>query len=299
VAKLSARGPTRVRIAAALLALAMVSLPMASAYMNPVNDNSKYVREKNCYCHDPVPSSNVTIVLKVPERATIPQKQTPVKVGVGIMAPPTEGIGFGLLLNASLNSTGVRWDAATVTGDGGLIPSWVKANLTAMWNTHHLDATRWFNASFIPGTINQTIDVTVIGMRTNKNGNETGDIWAIKTAKVEVRKQRLVTLNVTVRNNEPVSVTNLRVDFYIDDALVGTNMVNSVPASGKTNATVQWDATFAKDGKHKLRAVIDPDNNITETDKGNNVVTKDIWIGPLPKVESLAGVYAEIGRAHV
>lgn len=285
--------PKGARLGAALVMLAIMVVPIATAYQNASNDNEPYVREKTCFCHDPLPSSNVSIVLRVPERFALPTKQAPIKVEVGILAPKnTEGIGFGLLLNASTNSTDVRWDTASLKGEDVINPSVVRSNGSAFWNIQPILIGRWFNVSFIPGRVNQTIEVTVIGMRTNHNGNESGDIWAIKTAKVEVRLQRLIALNVTVSNNEPVAVTNVLVSFFVDDVFLANTTVNSILANAKENASVTWDATFAKDGWHDMRAVIDPLGNITETDKGNDVLSKRFWVGPVPPKESRAWEYA-------
>jgi len=258
------------------------------------------VRERTCYCHDPLPSSNVSIVLRAPERFALPKTQSPVKVEVGILAPKhVEGIGFGLLLNASLNGTDVRWDPASLKGEDIISAAVVRANGSALWNVNPILIGRWFNVSFIPGRVNQTIEVTVIGMRTNHNGNETGDIWAIKSTKVEVRLQRLIDLNVTVTNSEPVTVTDVRLAFYVDDTWVANSTIGSIRADGKENASIKWDATFAKKGWHDMRVVIDPDANITETDKGNNVLTKRFWIGTVPPKESHTLVYGLVAVAVV
>ena len=281
------------RLGAALFMLAILAVPLATAFQNSSSDNEPYVRGRTCFCHDPLPSSNVSIVLRAPERFALPKGQAPVKIEVGILAPKnTEGIGFGLLLNASHNGTDVRWDSASLRGEDIINPAVIRPNGSALWNIQPILIGRWFNVSFIPGRINQTIEVTVIGMRTDRNGNETGDIWAIKSAKVEVRLQRLIALNVTVNNGEPVSVTDVKVDFYVDDVFVGKSTINSIQADSKENTSISWDATFAKNGWHDMRVVIDPDGNITETDKGNDVMTRRFWVGPVQSKESHTVVYA-------
>jgi len=281
-----------VRLGAALVMLAIMVVPLATAFQNDSADNEPYVRERTCYCHDPLPSSNVTIVLRAPEQVALPKTQAPVKVEVGILAPRhIEGIGFGLLLNVSKNGTDVRWESATLNGEDIIKPSVVRANGSAMWNIDPILIGRWFNVSFVPGRVNQTIEVTVIGMRTNHNNNVSGDTWAIKSTTVEVRVQKLINLNVTVSNNEPVTVNGVKLTYYVDDVLVGNSTINSIRADGKENATIQWDATFAKNGWHDLRVVVDPDANITETDKGNNVMTRRFWVGPVPPTQSHALAY--------
>lgn len=281
---------------AVAVAIAFVLLaPIANAYQGDTasKDNSKFIRERQCSCHYQTPSDNVTVVLRVPERAAVGPTAKTVKVEVGILAPIDESIAFGLMLNAT-NMTSVRWEPSGFTGDAGFIPSWVKVNNSIAFNTVRIPQTRWINATFIPGSTNQTINVTLVGMRTNNNNNLTGDYWTVTTASVDVRRQRLLELNVTVANDELVSVSNLRVDFYVDDVYVGADTINSLEAEGEANASVLWDATFAEDGWHDLRAVIDPNGNITELDRDNNEVKTRFWLGPVPEEEHRGVLYMAV-----
>jgi len=281
------------------LALALVLAgPLASAYESDVasKDNSDYVRARSCSCHTPLPADNVSLVLRVPERVAVPTTPQLVKMEVGILAPVVAGknIAFGLLINAT-NVTNVRWDTSSFLGASGMTASMLKVNGTVVFNSKALPPNlRWFNCSFMPGSINQTLEVTLVGMYVDRDGNATGDAWAVKSAMVEVRKQHLVKLNVTVRNDEPVSVSNVPVAFYIDDAFIGRATVANIQPKSSENASINWDATFAKDGWHDMRAVIDPDGNITETDKGNNEVNARIWLGAVEEEPDRTPIYAAI-----
>ena len=288
------------RLAAALAVLIVLAGPLASAYEGDTasKDNSDYVRQRTCYCHTPLPSDNVSLVLRVPEQVPIPTSNKLVRIEVGILAPDVAGkeIAFGLLLNATTNATNVRWDTSSFLGaPANISASMIKVNGTVVFNSKALPGKlRWFNCSFNPGLVNQTIDVTLVGMYVDRNNNATGDIWAVKSAMVEVRKQRLITLNVTVHNKEPVAVSNVPVAFYIDDVYIGRALIANIQPKTSENASIKWDVTFAKNGWHDLRAVIDPDGNVTETDKGNNEVNTRIWLGEVKEAPDRTPIYAAI-----
>lgn len=286
------------RLVALLAVSILVAGPLASAYESglPDEDNSAYVRARTCYCHTPLPADNVSLVLRVPEQFAIPTSSSMVRIEVGILAPVAAGknIAFGLLLNAT-NTTNVRWDTSSFLGTSGITASHIKVNGTVAYNSKALPANlRWFNASFLPGKVNQTIEVTLVGMYVDRNANATGDAWAVKSAMVEVRLQRLIKLNVTVRNEERVAVSNVPVEFYIDDVSIGRVSLTSIEPLKSANASISWDATFAKDGWHDMRAVIDPDGNVTETDKGNNEIKRRIWLGEVQEAPDRTPIYAAV-----
>jgi len=290
---------TVMRLAAALAVAVVLAGPLASAYESDIasKDNSAYVRAGTCYCHTPLPADNVSLVLRVPEQVAVPTSNQLVRIEVGILAPVMAGknIAFGLFLNAS-NTTNLRWDTSSFLGPpANITASMIRINGTVAFNSKPLPGNlRWFNGSFNPGLINQTIEVKLVGMYVDRNANATGDVWAVKTAMVEVRKQRLVSLNVTVRNKEPVAVSNVPVAFYIDDVYIGRSSIPSIEPESSANVTMRWDATFAKDGWHDMRAVIDPDGNVTETDKGNNEVNRRIWLGEVEEQPDRTPIYAAI-----
>jgi hypothetical protein len=292
------RRSTALRLSFALAIAVVLVAPIANAYQSddPAKDVSPYIADRQCSCHYPTPSENLSVTLKVPERTATGGTSTLVGVEVGIPAPVGEGIAFGLMLNAT-NMSGVRWDPSGFIGDGGFISAWVRINSTnptIAFNVMEMRQTRSFNASFIPGNSNQTVEVTLIGMRTNNNQNVSGDFWTVATASVEVRRQKLLQLNVTLSNEELVSVSNLRVDFYVDDVYVGADTVDSLEGDSEANASVAWDATFAKDGWHDLRAVIDPMGNITELDRSNNEVKMRFWVGPVPEEADRSVLYLSV-----
>jgi len=286
------------RAAAVLMLAMMVVLPVSSAYLSSSSDLTDNVREGSCYCHQALPDDNVTIMLDVPSQVAYTPANDTVRVGVGVLGEPNNLTAFGLFLNASETAKDVKWTRrfSNDSIDRANAVDLIKVNTTSLWTIGKITEP-WFNLTFIPGQADQTLTLTVAGMRADDSGDETGDLWNLATATIEVRKQRLLNLTVGVTNQGAISVSDVLVDFYIDDEYVGNDTIGNIAPKGTENATVEWDVTFKKDGKYKLRAVIDPLGSVTETDGSNNEVTRDIWLGGPPEEPDYAAYYSLGGLA--
>jgi hypothetical protein len=284
-------------MAVVLLVLVLAGVPVVSGYLTSNVDNSDNVRDRSCYCHGAEQSDDVDIQVNAPSQVAYTPNNRSVVVEIGILGEPSNITGFGLLLNASEDATGVRWENKIGPATGG-IPAGsqqLKVNGTVMYSTRPI-LEDWFNVSFIPGQIDQHIELSIIGMRSNENFNETGDNWRVlRNIDIEVKKERLMNLTVVVSNDNEIAVSEILVDFYIDDEFIGNGTVDHIPASGKGNATVAWDVTYQKDGKYSMRAVIDPEGDITETDRDNNEITRSIWLGGPPEEPDLTPLYVGAG----
>lgn len=277
------RGVTA-KVAIVVLMALLVSVPVVSGYLNKNIDMTEYVREQSCYCHGTEVEPDVTIIIDVPERTSYTPTNRSIDVMVGILGEPENLTGFGLYLNTSETDDNVRWKNSYIN-DSGMAPipeDLIKVNGTSLWSVGPI-TDNWFNVSFIPGNTDQEIVVSVVGMRANDNINESGDFWNIGSQVVEVREQRLATLNVTVTNEQSIAVSEVLVDFYVDDEYIGNNTIQHIPENGKENASVQWDITYVKDGKHDMRAVIDPNGRITVLDRDNLEINEEIWLGEKPE----------------
>jgi hypothetical protein len=283
-----------IRLIAVLMLVLLVALPISSAYLNPSPDMTEFAEEKSCYCHGAETTIDVDITVDVDlEVAYTPENET-VNVEVAILGQPTNYTGFAIFLNASKDSSDVKWTTrfsdGTIDVPNGEIDGIIRVNKTSIWTTGPV-VSPYFNVSFIPGQVDQDIILSVTGMRADNSSDEVGDLWNVAEATIEVRRQRLVNLTVGVTNDEDVSVTDVLVDFYIDDEYVGNDTIENIKGGGMENATVAWDATFMKNGKYKLRAVIDPLEHVTEIDKSNNEVTRTIYLGGPPAEEDLTIYY--------
>lgn len=79
----------------------------------------------------------------------------------------------------------------------------------------------------------------------------------------------VIPMIVTIRNIGWGSVQNPKVNIYVDDRLLMEETVN-VELKPKDFETLEWKSMFKKPGKHKLKAVVDPDNRVNEVFEDNN-----------------------------
>ncbi|NIP35768.1 MAG: hypothetical protein GWN39_12490, partial [Thermoplasmata archaeon] len=98
-----------IRAAAVLMLVAMMALPVTSAYLNENIDMTDHVVEQSCYCHGPLPVPEVDIVIDVPTQVAYTPDNRTVEVSIGVLGTPENLTGFGLFLNASEDDSGVRW----------------------------------------------------------------------------------------------------------------------------------------------------------------------------------------------
>lgn len=296
-----------VRLVAVLVLMMLAMVPFASGYLNPEVNMAEYALEKTCYCHGELPVDNVTIFIDVPDQVAWTPRNESVTVTIGILGKPENLTGFGLYLNASEDETNVKWNK-DIANDSGPLPDVgdkISVDGPTMWTVGPLHE-KWYNLSFVPGNEDQTITLSVTGMRANGNNNESNDYWNVAEQVIEVREQRLMQLNVTISNLQPIAVNEptpgasaFLVDFYVDDEYIGNSSVEEVLHNDKANVSIDWDVTFKEDGEYTLRAVIDPQGAITELDRSNNEITREIWLGDPPEEENLLQVYYGIGSVIV
>ncbi|MQY81038.1 MAG: hypothetical protein GH158_02190, partial [Dehalococcoidia bacterium] len=79
-----------------------------------------------------------------------------------------------------------------------------------------------------------------------------------------------VIFNVTIRNRGAVVANSNRVDFYIDGISRGYKDVERIDPGGTLTKTFSW---FAKAGEHDIKAIVDKNNSVPETDEDNNEMT--------------------------
>jgi hypothetical protein len=280
------------------LILMLAALPVGSAYLSNI-DMTEYATEGTCYCHGVDVSPDISITINVTDKVPYNQANDTVSVNVGILGDPQNLTGFAMFLNGSKSQENLRWvhKYSNSTGEAVDPRDVIKINSSTLWTIAPINDTE-FNVSFVPGSVDQEVTISVTGLRANDNDNETGDLWNVAMTTIEVRKQRMSTLNVTVTNSEPISITEVEVDFYIDGEFIGSYVIPHIGQDGRENATIEWDVTYVKDGKHKLRTVIDPKERITVLDREDLDTTMDIWLGEPPEEEDYS-LYYGLGTVAV
>jgi hypothetical protein len=294
-------GPRRgvpVRLAMVVIVAVLLVLPVASAHLRDAKKPSIIEGMTCAPCHGNATPEDISIVLDAPTQVSYTPDNRSIIFEMAVLGMPNGTTAFGLILNESEPGSGVRWERAFGDAKGQAVP--VNHAKVSVSNDKMVIYSRdritrdWFNVSFIPGQADQVLRLSVIAMQGNDDGtNGTEDNWTVlENHTIEVKKQRLLNLTVIVSNDSGISVTNAPVDFYIDEEYIGQSVIDSIPPNSDGNATISWDVTFKKDGKYTMRAVIDPDGIITEGDKGNNEVTRIIWLGGPPEPEDRTLLYA-------
>ena len=82
-----------------------------------------------------------------------------------------------------------------------------------------------------------------------------------------------VTLQAQVGNSGAATASSVRVTLTSDGVQVATTVILSIPPDGVGIATLSWEPS---PGGHLLRVVVDPDREMSETDRTNNEVSLPI-----------------------
>ena len=87
-------------------------------------------------------------------------------------------------------------------------------------------------------------------------------------------KSNDTTIRITVTNNGTGDANNFVVKVYDDSTLVHTSPTMSVAAKGDKVINFTYSAPYG--GPYPIRAVLDANNNVGESDEGNNETTKQL-----------------------
>lgn len=86
-----------------------------------------------------------------------------------------------------------------------------------------------------------------------------------------------VTFTVTIKNQGSSQAGNFRVAYYIDDTYLTSAPVSLIDPGATENQTFTWTAQA---GSHDIKAVVDQDNSVTESQESNNERTVTLSISP-------------------
>ena len=96
-----------------------------------------------------------------------------------------------------------------------------------------------------------------------------------------------VTFTVKTKNQGSDKAINPRVAFYIDGSSIGAQDIPQINAGALVTNTFTWTATT---GSHDIKATVDPDNVIIESNEANN--TKNLTLS-LPATKKAANPTAK------
>jgi len=95
----------------------------------------------------------------------------------------------------------------------------------------------------------------------------------------------IATVDVTIANVGDGDAEGFNVSLYADGELVGVKTVESLVAGGEVTLEFEWTPSEAK--TYELRAVVDPDNVIDESNETNNEMTVTVEVQSLPDLTVL------------
>jgi hypothetical protein len=100
-----------------------------------------------------------------------------------------------------------------------------------------------------------------------------------------VDEDTMVGLNATIVNNGDRSATKVNVQFFHENPSLGEQIgpnltIPLIKAGGTSYVETSWFATPL--GLHEIFVVVDPENNVTESNESNNVVSAVIEVVPPP-----------------
>lgn len=133
----------------------------------------------------------------------------------------------------------------------------------------------------MPAVAPQTIKIRVNATSASSRSSTSDTLQRDFEIKVVVP----VVIKVTVVNTGPVAVNNATARFYADGTLLSTQAF-SLTANGTQALSYNWTYLKIKNGKHVVTVTVNDPNNIVEFTDGNNVISRDIWIG---KQSNVAG----------
>ena len=110
-----------------------------------------------------------------------------------------------------------------------------------------------------------------------------------------IRVNEQFQINIMVKNIGTASSSATTLNLYIDGNLVSTFNVPSLTEGQSERFTYQY--TFASEGLHVIRAVVDPNNNVGELNEGNNEIAREVVVyKPKPDLVGYLHVFDEFGN---
>jgi subtilase family serine protease/fibronectin type 3 domain-containing protein len=112
--------------------------------------------------------------------------------------------------------------------------------------------------------------------------------WGFFISQPKVVDGDTVTIGISVFNERENIATSVRVRFHDGDpdsggVQIGDDIIIDTIIPGEfTSVFTQWHPWYTGGRNHYLFAVVDPDNEIAETDEYNNQALKRVWVAGIP-----------------
>jgi len=105
-------------------------------------------------------------------------------------------------------------------------------------------------------------------------------------------ENQMVNITAKIHNIGTENAYNVNVSFYDGNNFIGGRKIDVIPAEESRDISVLWNATPW--GWHTIRVVIDPENEIAETNENNNQASKSIYVyPPIPDLTPIDIVFSD------
>ncbi|MBA7525505.1 hypothetical protein ES705_17656 [subsurface metagenome] len=110
---------------------------------------------------------------------------------------------------------------------------------------------------------------------------ETGEVDLLPTAietPANLCPNETWKISAAVKNDGGAHSGGFKAALYANDTRVDSKLIEDIPAGESTNITFEW--TPARVGNYNLTVIADSDAAITESNEGNNELTKEVTVRP-------------------
>ncbi len=128
-----------------------------------------------------------------------------------------------------------------------------------------------FSLNITAPSIPQTLKVVVNAT----SGNSARSVRLEKTFSIQIL--RPIVISQGILNSGDIEAKNVLVKFYVDDVFIGSKVVD-VPAKSNVTVKYDWIAQNERPGEHRVKVVMDAQNELVELSEGNNVAYHTIYI---------------------
>jgi PKD repeat protein len=175
--------------------------------------------------------------------------------------------------NASLYSThltGFNYEDL----NGNALP-----NAAESVNGEYFNYIRWDNVQSLLVPENQTILVSrgedsycSVGLHVLSLTYKTPDMVPVNLTPSFVTAYSSNTMTATIRNQGGKDSTAFNVSLLVNDTVVDSQTVSSLPSGSNTTVHLHWMPDGTIDA-YSLTVIVDPDNEVVESDETNNILT--------------------------
>lgn len=230
---------------------------------------------------------NITLRMKVESLSSVPPESfwwitfippgaaanTHYWVGMwqGLTGQPTFSYGTVNFVAGSFSTLGAP-EAGSFTADGTILITIATGKILSPQVGATLTEVGGRSGPAHPGLLTNETDWTATGTYT-LGECQNADL-SVRSSDIKVSGSKdETTISATIRNTGTSDAAGVAVRFYVNGEQLGNDRIVDVPAGGSATATAAWNTKGLK-GDFVIRVVVDPNDEVAESDESNNSATK-------------------------